>query len=101
MLGSAHGGTQSTGVCVGCSHHGWADKPLVGLPIEAGWKGPEAAGVIHTDFNKGFIRAEVYSVDDLDELGSEAAIKAAGRMRTEGRDYALAEGDVCHFLIGR
>jgi hypothetical protein len=57
--------------------------------------------VIDTDFNKGFIRAEVYSVDDLDELGSEAAIKAAGRMRTEGRDYALAEGDVCHFLIGR
>lgn len=76
-------------------------KELRAWTIQAGWKGPEAAGVIHTDFNKGFIRAEVYSVDDLDELGSEAAIKAAGRMRTEGRDYALAEGDVCHFLIGR
>ncbi len=75
-------------------------KELRAWTIHAGWKGPKAAGVIHTDFEKNFIRAEVYSVDDLDEFGSEAAIKAAGRMRTEGRDYALAEGDVCHFLIG-
>ncbi|MHC4838483.1 MAG: DUF933 domain-containing protein, partial [Planctomycetota bacterium] len=69
--------------------------------IRKGDKAPTAAGVIHTDFEKGFIRAEVYSVDDLDELGSESAIRAAGRLRTEGRDYAMREGDVAHFLVGR
>ena len=62
---------------------------------------PLAAGEIHSDFVKGFIRAEIYSVDDLAEHGSEAAIKSAGRMRTEGKDYILQEGDVCHFLVGR
>ena len=46
-------------------------------------------------------RAEIYSVDDLVEHGSEAAIKSAGRMRTEGKGYILQEGDVCHFLVGR
>jgi len=69
--------------------------------IPFGTKAPEAAGVIHTDFEKLFIRAECYTVEDLEELCSEAAIKSAGRMRTEGRDYVLAERDVCHFLIGR
>ena len=66
-----------------------------------GWPAPKAAGVIHTDFEKAFIRAEVYTVADLDQHGSESAIKAAGKMRTEGRDYVLGEGDVCHFLIGK
>ena len=61
----------------------------------------EAAGVIHTDFEKLFIRAERYTVEDLEELGSEAAIQSAGRMRTEGREYVLAERDVCDLLIGR
>ncbi|MEL7472694.1 MAG: DUF933 domain-containing protein, partial [Planctomycetota bacterium] len=60
---------------------------------------PEAAGVIHTDFQRGFIRAEVFSVDDLVELGSEKAIKDAGRLRTEGKEYVMHDGDVCHFLF--
>jgi len=76
-------------------------KEIRAWTIPAGAKAPEAAGVIHTDFEKLFIRAECYTVDDLDELGSEAAIKSAGRLRTEGREYVLAEGDVCHFLIGK
>ena len=55
------------------------------------------AGVIHTDFKKGFIRAEVYRFDDIDELGSELAIKEAGRLRLEGKDYVVQDGDVMHF----
>ena len=62
---------------------------------------PVAAGVIHTDFEKKFIRAEIYSVDDLAALHSESAIKSAGKMRTEGREYLMQPGDVCHFLIGK
>ena len=57
--------------------------------------------MIHTDFEKAFIRAEVYSVSDLVEHGTEAAIRAAGRLRTEGRDYAMRPNDVCHFLFGK
>jgi len=76
-------------------------KEIRAWTISRGWKAPQAAGVIHTDFEKHFIRAEIYSVADLDELGTEAAIRAAGRMRTEGRDYAMRESDVAHFLIGK
>jgi len=57
--------------------------------------------VIHTDFEKNFIRAEVYSVTDLIQFESEAAIRAAGKLRTEGRDYTMQDGDICHFLIGK
>jgi GTP-binding protein YchF len=77
------------------------EKEVRAWTIHAGDKAPAAAGVIHTDFEKGFIRAEVYSVDDLVELDTEAAIKAAGRLRTEGRDYLMRDGDVCHFLVGK
>jgi GTP-binding protein YchF len=76
------------------------EKEIRAWTIRAGDRAPVAAGVIHTDFEKGFIRAEVYSVDDLDEHRSEGAIRAAGRLRTEGRDYVMQEGDVCHFLVG-
>ena len=69
--------------------------------IHKGDTGPKAAGVIHTDFEKNFIRAEVYSIDDLIAHKSEAAIRAAGKLRSEGRDYVLREGDICHFLIGK
>ncbi|MBI5362590.1 MAG: redox-regulated ATPase YchF [Planctomycetes bacterium] len=69
--------------------------------IHKGDTGPVAAGVIHTDFVKGYVRAEVYSVDDLVQYKSEAAIKAAGKLRVEGRDYAMREGDVAHFLISK
>ncbi len=58
---------------------------------------PQAAGVIHTDFEKGFIKAEVYPWQDLIELGSEAAVKAAGKLRIEGKDYLVQDGDVMHF----
>ena len=69
--------------------------------IRKGDTGPKAAGVIHSDFEKGYIRAEVYSVSDLEEHGSEAAIKAAGKLRVEGRDYVMRDGDVAHFLVGK
>ena len=72
-------------------------KEARGWTIKKGWTAPEAAGVIHTDFQKGFIKAEVMSFDDLDELGSEAAVKAAGKMRLEGKDYVMADGDVVEF----
>ena len=68
--------------------------------IRQGDTAPVGAGVIHTDFEKKFIRAEVYSYDDLIELQTEAAIKQAGKMRLEGKDYVLQDGDICHFLIG-
>jgi GTP-binding protein YchF len=69
--------------------------------IHRGDTGPVAAGVIHSDFEKGYIRAEVYSVDDLVKYEGEAAIKAAGKLRVEGRDYVMRDGDVAHFLIGK
>ncbi|PZU33034.1 MAG: redox-regulated ATPase YchF [Microbacterium sp.] len=65
--------------------------------IGKGWKAPQAAGVIHTDFEKGFIKAEVISFDDLVELGSVAAARAAGKARLEGKDYVMQDGDVVEF----
>ena len=60
-------------------------------------KAPQAAGVIHTDFEKGFIKAEVIAYNDYEELGSEAACKDAGKMRMEGKEYVVVDGDVMHF----
>jgi ribosome-binding ATPase YchF (GTP1/OBG family) len=65
--------------------------------VRRGAKAPEAAGVIHTDFEKGFIKAETISYADFDALGGEAGAKAAGRLRIEGRDYTVQDGDVMHF----
>ena len=65
--------------------------------IHAGDKAPQAAGVIHTDFEKGFIKAEAYTVDDLREYKTEAGIKAAGKYRQEGKDYVVQDGDVLFF----
>ena len=65
--------------------------------IHQGDTAPKAAGVIHTDFEKGFIKAEVVSFDDLVEAGSMAAAKAAGKVRMEGKDYVMADGDVVEF----
>lgn len=62
-------------------------------------KGPQAAGVIHSDFEKGYICAEVYNYDDLIRLGSEAKVKEAGLYRKEGRDYVCKDGDIMHFLF--
>lgn len=65
--------------------------------IREGWTAPQAAGVIHTDFERGFIKAEIVSFEDLDALGSMAEAKAAGRVRMEGKDYVMQDGDVVEF----
>ncbi|MCF0244648.1 MAG: redox-regulated ATPase YchF [Bacteroidaceae bacterium] len=62
-----------------------------------GWKAPQCAGVIHTDFEKGFIRAEVIKYDDYIALGSEAAVRDAGKMGIEGKEYIVQDGDIMHF----
>ena len=62
-----------------------------------GWKAPQCAGVIHTDFEKGFIRAEVIKYDDYIEYGSEAAVRDAGKMGIEGKEYVVQDGDIMHF----
>ncbi|MEX2361820.1 MAG: redox-regulated ATPase YchF [Patescibacteria group bacterium] len=67
--------------------------------IVKGTKAPQAAGKIHTDFEKGFIRAQVFNVADLEKYGSEKAIKDAGKMRSEGKDYTVQDGDVVEFLF--
>jgi GTP-binding protein YchF len=75
------------------------DKENRAWTVRKGATAPQAAGAIHTDFERGFIRAEVYSVADLAELKSEKAIKEKGRMRVEGKAYVMQDGDVCHFLF--
>ena len=65
--------------------------------IRKGWTAPQAAGVIHGDFEKGFIRAETIAYDDFVSLGGESAAKEAGKMRQEGKEYVVREGDVLHF----
>lgn len=65
--------------------------------IRKGWKAPQAAGVIHTDFERGFIKAEIVSFADLDAAGSMADAKAAGKVRMEGKDYVMVDGDVVEF----
>ena len=67
--------------------------------INKGDKAPKAAGVIHTDFEKGFIRAEVIKYDDFIQLKSEAACRAAGKLGIEGKDYVVQDGDIMHFLF--
>ena len=65
--------------------------------IHQGWTAPQAAGVIHTDFQRGFIKAEIVSFTDLDAAGSMAAARAAGRVRMEGKEYVMQDGDVVEF----
>jgi hypothetical protein len=65
--------------------------------IHEGWKAPQAAGVIHTDFEKGFIKAEVISYDDFIKYESEAACREVGKLRIEGKEYLVKDGDVMHF----
>jgi GTP-binding protein YchF len=67
--------------------------------IHQGDTGPQAAGVIHSDFEKGYIRAEVMAYNDFVSLGSEAACRNAGKLRTEGKEYVVKDGDVMHFLF--
>ena len=72
-------------------------KEVRAWTIRQGATAPEAAGVIHTDFQRGFIAADVMKYDDLIALGSEQAVKAAGKLRTEGKDYVMQEGDIVEF----
>ncbi|MEN9547410.1 MAG: GTP-binding protein [Bacteroidota bacterium] len=65
--------------------------------IQEGWKAPQAAGVIHTDFEKGFIKAEVTSYEDFVNYGSEAACREVGKLRIEGKEYIVKDGDIMHF----
>ncbi len=74
-------------------------KEIRAWPIPVGATAPQAAGEVHSDFEKGFIRAEVFQVDDLVQHGSEATIRSAGKMRLEGKSYVVQDGDVCHFLF--
>lgn len=68
--------------------------------IPIGAKAPQAAGVIHSDFEKGFIKAETASFEDYSEFGGEAGCRAAGKLRQEGKDYVVADGDIMHFKSG-
>ena len=73
------------------------EKEVRAWTIQKGFTAPQAAGVIHTDFEKGFIRAEVIAFEEYIYYGSEAKVKEAGKMRVEGKDYVVKDGDVMHF----
>ena len=73
------------------------EKEVRAWTIKKGTKAPQAAGKIHTDFEKGFIRAEVMSYEDLIECGSELKVKESGKARLEGKEYLMQDGDICYF----
>ena len=75
------------------------EKEVRAWTIPVGATAPQAAGVIHTDFEKGFIRAEVYTLADLEHYKSEKEIRQAGKLRVEGKSYMMSDGDICHFLF--
>lgn len=75
------------------------EKEVRAWTIPIGATAPQAAGVIHTDFERGFIRCEVYSLADLEQYKSEKEIRSAGKMRIEGKTYVMQDGDICHFLF--
>ncbi|HIX41490.1 MAG TPA: redox-regulated ATPase YchF [Candidatus Desulfovibrio intestinigallinarum] len=82
-----------------CSYFTAGPDEVRAWTIRKGWKAPQAAGVIHTDFERGFIRAEVISYDDYMSHESEAACRADGVLRVEGKEYVVQDGDVMHFLF--
>ena len=65
--------------------------------IKKGWKAPQAAGVIHTDFEKGFIKAEVIKLENYEKYKTEVACKEAGKLAIEGKEYVVQDGDIMHF----
>ena len=75
------------------------EKEVRAWTVPVGATAPQGAGVIHTDFERGFIRCEVYRLEDLEEYKSEKEIRAAGKLRVEGKDYVMQDGDICHFLF--
>jgi GTP-binding protein YchF len=74
-------------------------KEVRAWTFKNGIKAPAAAGIIHSDFERGFIRAETMSFDDLDKYGSEKSVKEAGRLRSEGKEYVVQDGDIMEFLF--
>jgi hypothetical protein len=76
------------------------EKEVKAWTIRLGTQAPEAAGVIHTDFERTFIRAEVIPFEDYIACGGEAGARAAGKLRVEGREYVMRDGDVVHFRVG-
>ncbi len=75
------------------------EKEVRAWPVPVGATAPQAAGVIHSDFEKGFIRAEIYTLADLEHYGNEKDIRQAGKLRVEGKAYVMQDGDICHFLF--
>ena len=75
------------------------EKEVRAWPVPIGATAPQAAGVIHSDFERGFIRAEVYTLADLEEYKTEKDIRQAGKLRVEGKGYVMQDGDICHFLF--
>jgi GTP-binding protein YchF len=75
------------------------EKEVRAWTVPVGATAPQGAGVIHTDFERGFIRCEVYRLDDLEEYKTEKDIRAAGKLRIEGKEYVMQDGDICHFLF--
>lgn len=80
-----------------CSYFTCGEQEVRAWTIPIGAKAPQAAGVIHTDFEKGFIKADIYSFADIDTYKTEAALREKGLIRSEGKDYIVKDGDVCHF----
>ena len=75
------------------------EKEVRAWTVPVGATAPQAAGVIHSDFERGFIRAEVYALADLEEHKSEKELRQVGKLRVEGKDYLIQDGDICHFLF--
>jgi GTP-binding protein YchF len=84
-----------------CSYFTAGPKEVRAWQIEKGWKAPRAAGVIHTDFEKGFIRAEVAAYDDFVKYRGEKGCREVGKLRPEGKEYLVQDGDVMHFLFAK
>jgi hypothetical protein len=76
------------------------EKEVRAWTVPVGATAPQAAGVIHSDFEKNFIRAEIYALEDLEHYQTEKEIRAHGKLRVEGKDYVMRDGDICHFLVG-
>ena len=75
------------------------EKEVRAWTIHRGFTAPQAAGVIHTDFERGFIRAEIFTLADLEKHGSEKSVREAGKLRAEGKSYVMQDGDITHFLF--
>ena len=80
-----------------CSYFTGGPMEVRAWTIPVGAKAPQAAGVIHSDFEKGFIKADIYGFPDIDQYGSETALREKGLIRSEGKEYVVQDGDVCHF----